>query len=285
MKITKKTIKSSITPTWCPGCGNFGILRAFHSALEELELNHEEVLIIYGVGCGPNEADFNRTYGIHSLHGRELPNAIGAKLANHDLKVIVVGGDGDLYGEGANHLMFSARGNHDITTLVHNNWRYSLTTGQASPTSPRNTFTKTTPEGSIEAPFNPLQVALSLQTTFVAQGYSGNYQQLKEIIKAGIMHRGFSLIDIIQPCITFNKDHDFDWYKQNIIELKDHDPKDWQKAYELSSSEREKIATGVYFQNEDIPAYHEQLVQLKEKTLINQWQHEIDLSNVIQEYT
>lgn len=284
MKITKKTIKSSVAPTWCPGCGNFGILRAFYSALEELELNHEEVLIIYGVGCGPNEADFNRTYGIHSLHGRELPNAIGAKLANHDLKVIVVGGDGDLYGEGANHLLFAARGNHDVTTLVHNNWRYSLTTGQASPTSPQNTVTKTTPEGSIEMPLNPLQLALSLQTTFVAQGYSGNHQQLKEIIKAGIMHKGFSLIDIIQPCITFNKDHDFDWYKQNIVELKDHDPQNWQSAYELSSSQREKIATGIYFQNESLPAYHQQLEQLKEKTLISQRQNEVDLTTVIQDY-
>ncbi len=284
MKITKKSIKSPIKPTWCPGCGNFGILRAFHTALEELGLNHEEVVIIYGVGCAPNEADFNRTYGIHSLHGREVPNAIGAKLANHDTKVIVVGGDGDLYGEGANHFLFAARGNHDITMLVHNNWRYSLTTGQASPTTPTGTVTKTTPEGLIEIPFNPLQTALTLKASFVAQGYSGNYKQLKEIIKAAIEHRGFSLVDVIQPCVTFNKVHDFGWYREHISELDEHDASDWQAAFELSKSEREKIKTGIYYQNEKIPAYHEQVEQLQKDTLINQWTGKSNIESVIEDY-
>lgn len=284
MKITKQSIKSPIIPTWCPGCGNFGILRAFHAALEELALEHEDVLIIYGVGCAPNEADFNRTYGIHSLHGREVPNAIGAKLANHDLKVIVVGGDGDLYGEGVSHMMFAARGNHNITMLVHNNWRYSLTTGQASPTTPQGTVTKTTPEGLIERPLNPLQIALSLQATFVAQGYANNYKQLKEIIKAGIMHRGFSLIDIIQPCVTFNKVHDFAWYKEHLLELENHDTHNWQAAFDLCHSDREKIMTGIYYQNEKVPAYHEELVQLKNKTLLSQWQDKVNLAPVIASY-
>ena len=284
MKITKKTIKSSITPTWCPGCGNFGIIRAFHLALEELELNHEDVLIIYGVGCAANGADFNRSYGIHSLHGREIPNAIGAKLANHNLKVIVIGGDGDLYGEGITHLLGAARGNHDITVLVHNNWRYSLTTGQTSPTSPKNTVTKTTPGGSIDAPFNPLQVALSVNASFVAQGSSSNPKQLTEIIKAGILHKGFSLIDIVQLCVTFNKDHDFEWFRNNIAELENHDAANWQKAFELSKSDREKILTGIYYQNQTVPAYHEQIPQLKTDSLVNQWQAETDLSSVIANY-
>lgn len=284
MKITKKSIKSPIKPTWCPGCGNFGILRAFYSALEELELHHEEVVIIYGVGCAPNEADFNRTYGIHSLHGREVPNAIGAKLANHDTKVIVVGGDGDLYGEGANHFLFAARGNHDITMLVHNNWRYSLTTGQASPTSPQGTVTKTSPEGLIELPFNPLQVALTVHTSFVAQGYSGNHKQLKEIIKAAIVHKGFSLVDIIQPCVTFNKVHDFNWYREHIDELSGHDVSDWQAAFELSKSDKEKILTGIYYQDKDLPAYHEQVNQLKIKSLIKQRPEMVNIGEVIGNY-
>jgi 2-oxoglutarate ferredoxin oxidoreductase subunit beta len=284
MKITKKSITSPIEPTWCPGCGNFGILRAFRAALEELELEHENVIIVYGVGCADNEADFNRTYAIHSLHGREIPNAIGAKLANHDTKVIVIGGDGGLYGEGANHFLFAARGNHDITMLVHNNWRYSLTTGQASPTTPQGTVTKTTPEGLIEMPFNPLQIALAAHASFVAQGYANNYKQLKEIIKAAILHRGFSLVDVIQPCVTFNKVHDFKWYKDHVVELKDHDPSDWQAAFELASSEREKIQTGIYFQNEEIPAYHEQVDQLESKTLIAQWQDRVDIGAVIKDY-
>ncbi len=284
MKITKKSIKSPITPTWCPGCGNFGILRAFHAALEELELNHEEVVIVYGVGCAPNEADFNRTYGIHGLHGREVPAAIGAKLANHDTKVIVVGGEGDLYGEGANHFLFAARGNHNITMLVHNNWRYSLTTGQASPTTPQGTITKTTPEGLIEMPFNPLQIALTAHATFVAQGFSNNYKQLKEIIKSAIMHRGYSLVDIIQPCVTFNKVHDMNWYRNNIAELEGHDATDWQAAFDLSSDTREKILTGIYYQNEDLPAYHEQVEQLEAGNLVSQWEAQKDISAVVEDY-
>jgi len=284
MKITKKTIKSPIAPTWCPGCGNFGILRAFYAALEELELDHENVVIVYGVGCAPNEADFNRTYGIHGLHGREVPVAIGAKMANHNTKVIVVGGDGDLYGEGSGHFSFAARGNHNLTMLVHNNWRYSLTTGQASPTTPQGTVTKTTPEGLIEAPFNPIRNALVNHATFVAQGYSGNFKQLKEIIKKAILHRGFSLVDILQPCVTFNKENDLEWYKNNIAELENHDPSDWQAAFELSADSRETFLTGIYYQDEEVPAYHEQVDQLNKETLVNQWQDEVSIESVVEEY-
>ncbi len=284
MKITKKTIKSPIAPTWCPGCGNYGILRSFYAALEELELEHENVVIVYGVGCAPNEADFNRTYGIHGLHGRELPTAIGAKLANHDTKVIIVGGEGDLYGEGANHFLFTARGNHNVTMLVHNNWRYSLTTGQASPTTPQGTITKTTPEGLIEMPLNPIRTALANHATFVAQGYSGNFKQLKEIIKSAIMHRGFSLVDILQPCVTFNKDNDLNWYRDNIAELENHDVTNWEKAFELGGDKKEKFLTGIYYQNEDVPAYHEKLESLSKGSLVSQWEDDRDISEVIEHY-
>lgn len=284
MKITKQSIKSPIAPTWCPGCGNYGILRSFYAALEELELDHENVVIVYGVGCAPNEADFNRTYGIHGLHGREVPTAIGAKLANHDTKVIVVGGEGDLYGEGANHFLFAARGNHNITMLVHNNWRYSLTTGQASPTTPSGTVTKTTPEGLIEKPFNPLQLALAAHASFVAQGYSGNFKQLKEIIKAAIMHRGFALVDILQPCVTFNKNQDLSWYRDNISELTDHDTHDWHKAFAMGGDDRTHFKTGIYFQDTEAPAYHEQLDILKKGNLASQWQAERNLEEVMEDY-
>ena len=284
MKITKKTIKSPIKPTWCPGCGNFNVLRAMYAALEELALEHEDVVIVYGVGCAANEADFNRIYGLHSLHGREVPNAIGAKLANHDLKVIVVGGDGDLYGEGGNHFLFAARGNHNITMLVHNNWRYSLTTGQASPTTPQGTVTKTTPEGLIELPFNPVQIALTAHATFVAQGYANNHKQLKEIIKKAIMHRGFSLVDIVQQCITFNKVQDAAWFKEHVAELGEHDSNDWQAAFDLASDDRKQIQTGIYYQNEAIPAYHEQIDCLKAGSMVGQWQDSVDIGSVIEDY-
>ncbi len=285
MKITKKSIRSKIKPTWCSGCGNYGILRALHAALQELELHHEEVLIIYGIGCGSNAADFSRTYGIHALHGRPIANAIGAKLANHELKVIVMAGDGGLYGEGANHLLFAARGNHNIITLVHNNWRYSLTTGQASPTTPQGTVTKSTPEGLIEKPFNPLKTALSVDATFVAQGFSNHHQQLKEIIKQAITHRGFSLVDIMQPCLALNKEQDFDWYKERIQELEDHDSQDLAAAFELSTYKEDKVLTGIYYQNEQTPAYHEQVKQIKDQTLLSQWRDQVDLSSVISVFT
>ncbi len=285
MKITKKSIKSPIKPTWCPGCGDFGILRALHATYEDMELEHENVIMTYGVGCCSNEADFNRTYGIHSLHGRPVPTAVGAKLAQHDKKVVVVGGDGGLYGEGGNHFLFAARGNHDVTMLVHNNWRYSLTTGQASPTTEPGTVTKTTPEGLIERPFNPLTLALSAHATFVAQGFANDYRQLKEILEAAMNHRGFALVDVVQPCVTFNKVHDFKWYKEHIEHVpEDHDSSDWQAAFDLSRGDRDKIYTGIYYQNEDAPAYHEQVEPLQDDILANQWQDKVDMSEVIEDY-
>jgi len=284
-KITKQNMKSPIKPTWCAGCGNFGILRALYAALEELELNRAEVVTSFGVGCCDNGADFSMNYGIHSLHGRSVPPTIGVKLANHELKVISVSGDGGQYGEGLNHLMFAARGNHNITMLVHNNNRYSLTTGQASPTTPKGTKTKTTPEGLIEEPFNPLHTALSAHASFVARGYANDFKQLKEIMKAAITHRGFALVDILQACVTFNKDYDFQWYKDHVEHLpEDHDSSDWQQAIEVATKPAGKLFTGVYYQDEDRPAYHESLDVLNEKPLVKQWQAKRDISAVIKHY-
>jgi 2-oxoglutarate/2-oxoacid ferredoxin oxidoreductase subunit beta len=284
-KITRKNIQSPIKPTWCPGCGNFGITRALHKGLEEMELGREEVMLTFGVGCCDNGADFNLTYGIHSLHGRSVPPAIGAKLANHDLKVISVSGDGGQYGEGLNHLMFAARGNHDITMLVHNNNRYSLTTGQASPTTERGTVTKTTPEGLIEHPFNPLSTALTAHATFVARAYSNDYKQLKEIIKAAVQHRGYALVDILQPCVTFNKQYDFKWYKEHVEHIpEDYDHSDWNAAMQLATKPAGKLFTGIYYQDEETKAYHEQIEELQEGSLISQWQSKIDISPVSHHY-
>jgi 2-oxoglutarate ferredoxin oxidoreductase subunit beta len=284
-KITKRNMKSPIKPTWCPGCGNFGILRALYAALEDLELNKADVVTSYGVGCCDNGADFSTNYGIHSLHGRSVPPTIGVKLANHELKVISVSGDGGQYGEGLNHMMFAARGNHNVTMLVHNNNRYSLTTGQASPTTPQGTKTKTTPEGLIEQPFNPLHTALSAHATFVARGYSNDYRQLTEIIKEAVTHRGFSLVDILQPCVTFNKEFDFKWYKEHVEHVpEDHDDSDVEAAIELATKPAGKLFTGVYYQDESVPAYHEQVDSLKEDTLVNQWQAKRDIDPVIEDY-
>lgn len=284
-KITSKNIKSPIKPTWCAGCGNFSILKAMHAALEELELTLEEVLISYGVGCCDNEADFNMTYGIHSLHGRTVPPLIGAKIANHELTAISVSGDGGQYGEGLNHLVFAARGNHDLTMLVHNNNRYSLTTGQASPTTAQGTATKSTPQGVIEQPLNPLALSLASGASFVARAYANDRRQLKEIIKQAVNHPGFALIDILQPCVTFNKEYDFDWYQQHVEHLsEDHDPSNWQQAMNAAVAPAGKLYTGIYYQDKQAKPFHQQLETLEQQTLLAQWSDQRDISSVIDHF-
>ena len=193
-EISINSLLSPITCTWCPGCGNFLILHAIKQALIELKLDESQVVFVYGIGCAGNGADFSRCHGFHALHGRALANAVGIKLANHKLHVIVLAGDGDIYGEGLNHLIEACRGNHDLTLLVHNNGRYSLTTGQAAPTTAKGIKTKSTPTGLIEQPLNPLLMALSAGATFVARGYSTQPAQLTQMFKTALLHPGFSTL-------------------------------------------------------------------------------------------
>lgn len=281
MKITSDSIKSPIMPTWCPGCGNFAIWASMQQAFLQLGLNQEELVIVYGIGCSGNMADFFRVYGFHGLHGRSIANAVGIKLANHKLKVVVVGGDGDLYGEGLNHLIAAARGNHDLTVLVHNNQRYSLTTGQTSPTSDKGTKTKSTPDGVIEKSFNPLTTALDNGASFVARAYAGKAPQMIDLIKKGINHEGFALIDILQPCPTFNKDNTYQWFHSKVYDLAtdegfDHRNQElaWKKAQEA-----ERLPIGLLYHNPELPAYHTQLRQLVDQSLLNQF---LEIRNINQ---
>ncbi len=270
--ITNQSIKSPITPTWCPGCGDFLILNSLQKAVVELELEEKNTVIFYGVGCSGNMADFNRGYGFHGLHGRSLANALGTKLANHNLKVIIVAGDGDMYGEGLNHFLSVARGNHDITLIIHNNERYSLTTGQSSPTTDKGTKTKSTPMGVIDSPFNPLMMALSANASYVSRAYSAKIPQMVELMKQAILHPGFALVDILQLCPTFNKDHNHPYFAQRIYDLieTDHNPQD--KAHALArAQEVEKFPLGIFYQDKNSVPYHAQLQQLQEKALVDQW--------------
>lgn len=209
-------------PTWCPGCGNFGIWTALKQALTELGLESHQVYAIYDIGCFGNGANFTRTYAFHSLHGRTLPVALGAKLANKDLTVIALSGDGGCYGEGLEHLIHTARYNPDITLIVANNQRFSLTTGQSSPTTRENTITKSTPFGEVKKPLNPLLLSLEAGATFIARGFAGDPAHLAGLIKSAISHHGFSHIDILQPCVSFNKENTYEWYKKVIYKLEDH---------------------------------------------------------------
>jgi len=269
--ITANSIKSPITPTWCPGCGDFMILNALQKAFVELELVEANTVIFYGIGCSGNMADFNRAYGFHGLHGRALPNAIGAKLANHKLKIVVIAGDGDFYGEGLNHFISLARGNHDVTVIVHNNSRYSLTTGQSSPTTKKGIKTKSTPTGLVEKPFNPIASALVAEASFVARGYSTKFLDLIQLIKAGISHSGFSLIDVIQLCPSFNKKEDHPFFAERIYNLAtvDHNPND-KIAAMTRAQETEKIPLGIFYQDKNSVPYHAHLSQIETQSLIDQ---------------
>jgi 2-oxoglutarate/2-oxoacid ferredoxin oxidoreductase subunit beta len=275
---------SPISPTWCPGCGNFSILTALKKALVEMDLDLSEVVLVFGIGCSGNMADFIKINGFHALHGRAISNAIGIKLANHRLKVIVTGGDGDLYGEGLSHLLAAARGNHDITVLVHNNERYSLTTGQVSPSSKKGTKAKSTPQGVVEEAINPLTLAIGANASFVARAFAGQVQDLVELIKQAINHEGFSLVDILQPCPTFNKNQDNKWYMENTRALK--------ADYEINNREmaikqvmkKDVIELGLFYHSQERPAYHQELEQLKEKNLVEQFPLEQNLDKAIKEF-
>jgi len=277
--------KTHVTPTWCPGCGNFGLWQAFREALAELGLEPHQTAMVFDIGCCGNGANWHKLYGFHSLHGRTVPVALGIKLANHKLKVIADSGDGGGYGEGGNHFLHTCRTNVDMTFVVHNNQIYGLTTGQASPTTDTGTKTKTTPAGLIEAPFHPLQVAIAQGATFVARGFTGDIQNLKELFKQAVDHKGFSLIDVLQPCITLNKTNTFQWYKKRVYKLEDEnwDTSNKDQALLKAGEWGDKIPTGIFYK-EDKATYEDHLPQIKEKSLFEQGIQVGDIAEFLEEF-
>ncbi|MFO7885240.1 MAG: 2-oxoacid:ferredoxin oxidoreductase subunit beta [Desulfobacteraceae bacterium] len=235
---------------WCPGCGNFGILNAMKDALIRQKISPENILIVSGIGQAGKTPHFMKCNMFHGLHGRALPLALGAKMANHDLKIIVNSGDGDCYGEGGNHFMHAIRRNIDLTLLVHNNQVYGLTKGQASPTSAYGRITTMQTQGVISDPFNGPLVALSLGAGFVARGFAGNIQHLSNVILQAMKHKGFSLIDIMQPCVSFNKVNTYEWYKQRIYELTGPVPDSFDEAIDLAGQREDKIPIGIFYRKE-----------------------------------
>lgn len=242
---------------WCPACGNFPILAAVKQALAELDLAPEETVVCSGIGQAAKTPQYLRTHYFNGLHGRALPPAIAIKATNPKLTVIVESGDGDTYGEGGNHFMHTIRRNPDITNIVHNNMIYGLTKGQASPTSERGLKNPIQPEGVIVEPFNPVAVALSCGATFVARANAGDIKQAKEIIKAAIMHRGYALVDVFQPCVVFNKQNTYQWFKEHTYSLDGtHDASDKMAAFRLALEEG-KMALGVIYQETGKPTYED----------------------------
>ncbi len=253
---------------WCPGCGNFAILTAMKKAFVSLGLEPKDLLIVSGIGQAGKTPNFMACNMLHGLHGRALPLATGAKIANHQLNIVVNSGDGDCYGEGGNHFLAAIRRNIDITLLVHNNQVYGLTKGQASPTSQLGMQTKIQNKGTISSSFNPVATALTSGAGFVARGFSGNIDQLSDLIIEAMAYKGFSMIDIYQPCVSFNKINTHLWYKQRVFDLKetDHDVTNYEKALITAHMGEDKIPTGVIYQKQGIP-FHERLEVLKKKPL------------------
>ena len=260
VQLTAKDFKGKIDPDWCAGCGDFGVINSLQRACAELGLQPHEILTVSGIGCSSNLPGYFNAYGMHTLHGRSLAVATGAKLGNHEMNVIVTGGDGDGYGIGGNHFAHTARRNIDLTYIVMNNQVYGLTTGQVSPTSSLGMKTKSTPFGNVEMPVNPITVAIMNGATFVARGYSSDVKHLTDLIKKGIQHKGFSLIDVFSPCVTFNHDNSYAFFKERVkkLEDEDHDTTDWKAACEKALMWGDTIYTGLFFQVGDMPSLDSQ---------------------------
>lgn len=265
-----KDFESFYENHWCPGCGNFGILAAMKDAFVSQEIQPEGVLIISGIGQAAKTPHFLKCNMFHSLHGRALPLATGAKMANHALKILVNTGDGDCYGEGGNHLMHAIRRNVDLTVLVHNNRVYGLTKGQASPTSDLGMVTPIQNHGVISEPFNGPAVALSLGAGFVARGFSGSKTHLSRLIREGMKHKGFSLIDILQPCVSFNKINTYDWYQRRVYDLfeENYAPDNFENAMALARQWGDKIPIGIIYKKEK-PTFVDRIEKFAQGPLIS----------------
>ena len=253
---TANDFKGKVDPDWCPGCGHFGALNSLRKTCLDMGLKPHQILTVSGIGCSSNFPGFFNSFGLHTLHGRSLAVATGAKMANHELTVIAASGDGDGYGIGGNHFTHTARRNVDLTYIVMDNEIYGLTTGQLSPTSSLSMKTKSSPFGSIEFPFNPVTSAIMNGATFVARGFSSDTKHLGMLMQQAIEHKGFSLISVFSPCITFNHDNDLAFFKPRIkrLEDEDHDTSDWKSACEKAMLWGDTIYTGLFHQVKDRPS-------------------------------
>jgi len=243
---------------WCPGCGNFGILNAVRATLAQLDLDPQQTVLVSGIGQAAKLPQYLNSHFFNGLHGRALPVATAIKASNRALTVIVTSGDGDSYGEGGNHFLHTIRRNPDLTQIVHNNMVYGLTKGQASPTSLRGFVTPLQPAGVLLEPFNPLAVAIALNASFVARAFVGYLEQTREILAAAIRHRGYALVDLFQPCVTFNKDNTYAWFREHTAALPDdHDPGNRQAAF-AAACEEDPWRLGIFYRHER-PLFEEQL--------------------------
>ncbi|OES43539.1 2-oxoacid:ferredoxin oxidoreductase subunit beta [Domibacillus iocasae] len=256
---TFKDFRNNVKPNWCPGCGDFSVQAAIQRAAANVGLTPEKLAVISGIGCSGRISGYINSYGLHGIHGRALPIAQGVKMANKDLTVIASGGDGDGFAIGMGHTIHAMRRNIDLTYIVMDNQIYGLTKGQTSPRSAAGFKTKSTPLGSIEQTLSPMQLAVTTGATFVAQSFSTDLKDLTAIIEAGINHKGFSLINVFSPCVTYNKVNTYDWFKENLTKLstiEGYDPADRQGAMN-TLMQHDDLVTGIIYQDTERPSYQE----------------------------
>jgi 2-oxoglutarate ferredoxin oxidoreductase subunit beta len=271
--VTRKDFDSPEAPTWCTGCGNHGILNAIKMALAEQNIAPHELVIFTGIGCGSKLPHYMKINGFHTIHGRSLAVATGARLANHGIKIITVHGDGDGYGMGLGHWLHAVRRNIGLVDIVQNNRVYGLTKGQYSPTSDPGMRTPTSPEGAIDRPVQPLAMAIAAGATFVARGYPNELRHLVWLIGEALHHPGYALVDVLQPCVTFNRASAYDFYNDRVYKLEDeegYDPHDRTAAWVKAQEWGERIPIGVFYRGEPIPTYEEQVPALKAGPLVRQ---------------
>jgi 2-oxoglutarate/2-oxoacid ferredoxin oxidoreductase subunit beta len=267
--ITFDTYRGQV-PAWCMGCGNFAILKTFKDAMVELGMEPHQFTVVSGIGQAAKLPHYTKCNTFNGLHGRALPVATGIRLANHQMPVIVTTGEGDSYGEGGNHLMAAMRRNINVKLFVHDNQVYGLTKGQASPTTGEGVVTKNMPFGVISEQFNPMALAVALDCSFAARGYAADMEHLKGLMKEAIIHKGFALLDILQPCVTFNKVNTYDWYQQRVYHVEpDHDPGDRMAAFAKALEWGDRIPIGVIYRN-NRPTFEERIPMIKDGPLVHQ---------------
>jgi 2-oxoglutarate/2-oxoacid ferredoxin oxidoreductase subunit beta len=274
---TFKDFRNNVKPNWCPGCGDFSVQAAIQRAAANVGLDPESLAVVSGIGCSGRISGYINSYGFHGIHGRSLPIAQGVKMANRDLTVIASGGDGDGFAIGMGHTVHAIRRNIDITYIVMDNQVYGLTKGQTSPRSDVGFKTKSTPKGSIESSLSVMEMALTAGATFVAQSFSTDLKDLTALIEAGINHKGFSLINVFSPCVTYNKVNTYDWFKENLTKLADiegYDPNNRMSAMQ-TLMEHNGLVTGLIYQNKEQKSYQELVHGYSESPLVHA---DLDLS-------
>jgi 2-oxoglutarate ferredoxin oxidoreductase subunit beta len=271
--VTRADFQGEERPTWCTGCGNHAILNAIKMALAEHDIAPHEIFIVTGIGCGSKLPHYMKVTGLHTLHGRALPVATGARLANHGLRVMTVHGDGDGYGMGLGHMLHAVRRNVNIVDVVQDNRIYGLTKGQYSPTSEPGKRTPTSPSGSIDRPVEPLAMAITMGATFVARGYSNELKHLAWLIGEALEHPGYALVDVLQPCVSFNRSYAYDFYNERVYKLEDEPEYDatnrtaaWEKAFEWG----DRIPIGIFYRGAPVLTYEEQVPALAAGPLVHQ---------------